>query len=69
MSIPPCKNPPMNNSIIEYDQDIELQFVVTFGAARIVQWEEGKFRIEGGTFDDRKQAREWAARFLDVRLP
>jgi hypothetical protein len=69
MSNPFGKTPPMNYSIIiEDDQDIDLQLIATFGAARIVQWGEGKFRIEGGTTDDRKKAREWAARFLDVRL-
>jgi hypothetical protein len=59
----------MTNSIIEYDQDTDLKLVTTFGAARIVQWEEGKFRIEGGSIEDRARVREWAARFLDVRLP
>ena len=59
----------MNNSITEYDQGITLQLLATFGAARIVQWGKGKFRIEGGTTDDREHAREWAARLLDVRLP
>jgi hypothetical protein len=69
MSIPSCETRRMNNSIIEYDQDIALELVATFGAARIVQWDEGKFRIEGGSFGDREKARQWAARFLDVRLP
>jgi hypothetical protein len=69
MSIPPCKTRPMTNSTIEYDQDIDLKLVATFGTARIVQWDEGKFRIEGGSVYDRERAREWAARFLDVRLP
>ncbi len=40
------------------------QTLATFGAARLVQYLDGKIKLRGGSPDDRTAAREWCSLFL-----
>jgi hypothetical protein len=59
----------MRNIIIEWEEEVPSEVIIEFGTARLFERPEGQFQIEGGSDFERRRAREWAARFLDVRLP
>jgi hypothetical protein len=42
----------------------EGETIATFGDARLVRDLDGRMDIVGGTEEDRREAREWASRFL-----
>ena len=52
---------------IELDKANQTEVIAYFGSAKIIQT-EGRFALQGGSAEDRRQAKEWAARFLDVRF-
>ena len=69
MSHPPRQYGRMTNIIIEWGDEIESEIIIEFGSARLVEMPDGQFEIEGDSEWEKQRAREWAAHFLDVRLP
>jgi hypothetical protein len=59
----------MTNIIIEWVEQPESEVIVEFGTALLFERPDGRFQIDGGADFEKCRAREWAARFLDVRLP
>jgi hypothetical protein len=59
----------MRNLNIEWEEELQSEVMIEFGTARLVERPNGQLEIEGGFGFDRCRAREWAAHFLDVRLP
>ncbi len=68
MSTPAAQNGSMKYSAVISGGAHEAEFVAFFGRARLVRWPNGTFKIQGGSEEDRKNAAEWAARFLEVRF-
>lgn len=50
----------MKRSPILADHIRETEVIGGVGAARLLQWLDGKFEIRGGSDEERKQLREWA---------
>jgi hypothetical protein len=69
MSNPTRQTAPMIlYSFTESDNATGSEVIARFGNAEIIASLDGKFEIKGGSTEERKQAGQWAARFLDVRF-
>jgi hypothetical protein len=54
----------MFNSLMEIGQIQEYEEIASFGGALLMKHRSHKFKIVGGTREERRRAAEWAARFL-----
>ena len=67
-----CPTPSINlagmiNSLLEFSQIQEYEEIASFGGALLMKNRSHKFKIVGGTREERERAEEWAARFLHNR--
>jgi hypothetical protein len=45
------------------------ELVAAFGQARLVRTQDGRYRLRGGSPEDRQQATEWISMFLHKANP
>jgi hypothetical protein len=57
----------MSNSLLEISQVRQYEEIGSFGGALLVKDRSSKFKIVGGTKDERRRAEEWSAWFLHNR--
>ena len=57
----------MKHSLLEITQVHKYEEIASFGGALLMKDRSRKFKIVGGTKDERMRAEEWESRFLNNR--
>ena len=51
----------LRNFLMEFKDDGEV--IASFGQAQLVKYLDGKYKLSGGSTDDRQAAKEWISMF------
>jgi len=46
-----------------FEEPVKTQMIAVFGSARLLQNQDGRYELVGGTAHDHAEAREWCALF------
>jgi hypothetical protein len=64
MSDPLCRMEGMKNIFFRSARVEAGELVATFGQARLMKLQDGRFELRGGSAEERFEAKEWASLFM-----
>ena len=61
--------PGMKRSPLEIDNVRQYEGVAGWGTAKLIRWLDGRYELQDGSEQDRKEAMEWVNKFMTGDKP